>query len=266
MGQKGFANILLVVLVVVLAGALGYITLIKKPASVVQLPSDNAQNVQPTPTPPSTLNNSSTAAPSDGFSPVRNNTQIVKYSESNTEQKTFLDSLINTKNSMYIKEKIILFYFDTVKDVAVVGEPGTNNLLVGFFHPSSQAQEGGLFVVNCVGASSLSSSCSYLINGYLVLFIDDDSVGPGGGGILVYKIGDATYYSDFLKESTDYTLGGTYVREYASAPTLDTSFDGETITATLYKDNQNLGMGQYDLTKKNEKLRTVTFDLRNIQH
>ena len=29
--QKGFANILLIILVVVLAGALGYVTLVKKP-------------------------------------------------------------------------------------------------------------------------------------------------------------------------------------------------------------------------------------------
>src|SRR3989338_4010347 len=53
MNQKGFANIFLIVLVVVLVGALGYITLVKKPASIEQPQSNNLQNTQTTTPPPS---------------------------------------------------------------------------------------------------------------------------------------------------------------------------------------------------------------------
>ncbi len=42
--QKGFANIALVILVVVLVGALGYLTLIKKSAPVEQSQTNNSQN------------------------------------------------------------------------------------------------------------------------------------------------------------------------------------------------------------------------------
>jgi len=51
MNQKGFVNILLIILVVVLAGALGYVTLVKKPAPTEQSQSNNLQNTQPTPPP-----------------------------------------------------------------------------------------------------------------------------------------------------------------------------------------------------------------------
>jgi len=83
---------------------------------------------------------------------------------------------------------------------------------------------------------------------YLVFFIADDSVGPGGGSILAYKAGDISYNKKLLKESSDSNLGGTYVKEYSASgvPILDTTFDGKTITASLYKDNQYLGMGYFD--------------------
>ena len=55
MNQKGFANIVLIVLVVILAGALGYVTLIKKSVSTEQPQSNNSQNTQPT-MPPSPNN------------------------------------------------------------------------------------------------------------------------------------------------------------------------------------------------------------------
>ncbi len=57
MNQKGFANIviILIVLVVVLAGALGYVTLVKKSAPVEQPQTNNSQNTQST-TPPATNN------------------------------------------------------------------------------------------------------------------------------------------------------------------------------------------------------------------
>jgi len=47
MNQKGVVNIALVILVVVLAGTLGYVTLMKKPAQTEQ--PQSTQNVQPTP-------------------------------------------------------------------------------------------------------------------------------------------------------------------------------------------------------------------------
>ncbi|MBI2055962.1 MAG: IPT/TIG domain-containing protein [Candidatus Sungbacteria bacterium] len=53
MNQKGFANIILIVLVVVLAGALGYVTLVKKLAPVEQPSTNNSQNTQTTTPPPS---------------------------------------------------------------------------------------------------------------------------------------------------------------------------------------------------------------------
>ncbi len=62
MNQKGFSNtvIILIVLVVVLAGALGYITLVKKPTSVEQSQSNNLPSTQQTST--QTTNNSSTSS------------------------------------------------------------------------------------------------------------------------------------------------------------------------------------------------------------
>ncbi len=45
MNQRGFANIVLIVLVVILAGALGYVTLVKKPA-----PTEQSQTNTPPPT------------------------------------------------------------------------------------------------------------------------------------------------------------------------------------------------------------------------
>lgn len=205
-----------------------------------------------------------------------NNIKTIKYDQANSEQKVFLDR-VTREYSAFQRDKLILFYFDPVKNIAVVGSipPNAdssgnydkNNLIVGFFHPVSsdttQFHEGGLFVVICKDAPTLSSSCSYITDKYLVFFIADDSVGPGGGGILAYRAGDVSYDEKLLRESSDFSLGGTYVKEYnaSKVPILDTSFDGKTITASLYKDNQYLGMGYFDLTKTNEKLRTVTFEL-----
>lgn len=53
--QKGFASIVLIVFVVVLVGALGYITLVKKTALVEQPQTNNSQDTQTT-TPPPTNN------------------------------------------------------------------------------------------------------------------------------------------------------------------------------------------------------------------
>ena len=48
MNKKGFANIVLIILVVVLAGVLGYVTLVKKPAPVEQPQTSSSQNTQAT--------------------------------------------------------------------------------------------------------------------------------------------------------------------------------------------------------------------------
>ena len=47
MDQKGFAKIVLIVLVVVLAGALGYVTLVKKPVPIKPPQVNNLQDTQP---------------------------------------------------------------------------------------------------------------------------------------------------------------------------------------------------------------------------
>ncbi|OHA26837.1 MAG: hypothetical protein A3D52_00520 [Candidatus Taylorbacteria bacterium RIFCSPHIGHO2_02_FULL_44_36] len=48
MDQKGFANIILIILVVILAGVLGYIILVKKSVSTEQPQLNNLQNTQQT--------------------------------------------------------------------------------------------------------------------------------------------------------------------------------------------------------------------------
>ena len=55
MNQRGFASIVLIILVVVLAGALGYVTLVKKSTPGEKPQTNNSQNTQPT-TPPPTNN------------------------------------------------------------------------------------------------------------------------------------------------------------------------------------------------------------------
>ena len=53
MNQKGFTKIVLILLVVVLAGALGYVMLVKKTIPTEQTQSNNLQNTQPTTPSPS---------------------------------------------------------------------------------------------------------------------------------------------------------------------------------------------------------------------
>ncbi|MBI2096278.1 MAG: hypothetical protein HYT43_01430 [Candidatus Taylorbacteria bacterium] len=55
MNQKGFANIILVIVIVILVGAVGYFALVKKSPEVTQqtntlTPTNNQQNSQPSPT------------------------------------------------------------------------------------------------------------------------------------------------------------------------------------------------------------------------
>ncbi len=65
MNRKRFANIILIVLVVILAGALGYVTLVKKPASTEQLQPNSSQNTQlaPLPSLPTTCTDQQEATP-----------------------------------------------------------------------------------------------------------------------------------------------------------------------------------------------------------
>lgn len=42
MNQKGFANIILIVVIVILAGTVGYFVLLQKPSPIIQLPSGNS--------------------------------------------------------------------------------------------------------------------------------------------------------------------------------------------------------------------------------
>lgn len=201
----------------------------------------------------------------DNTKTSENNIGIIKYDQANAEQKTFLDKILAQYSvSGFEKDKIVLFYFDLTKNIAVVGTiPTADSLLVGFFHPATPDpsvapapfQQGPLIGVTCKNAASFSSSCIYVTKKYLVLFGGDDI---SLKGIYAYKVGDALYDATLLQKSW-----GSYVKEYDAnyVPTLETSFAGKTITASLYKDNQYLGMGNFDLSKKNEYLRTVTFEL-----
>ncbi|MBI2097179.1 MAG: hypothetical protein HYT40_03485 [Candidatus Sungbacteria bacterium] len=56
MNQKGFANIILIILVVVLVGALGYVTLVKRLAPIEHSQPNDSQNAQ-SPTPVNTTVN-----------------------------------------------------------------------------------------------------------------------------------------------------------------------------------------------------------------
>mgnify|MGYP001567014697 CR=1 FL=1 len=91
--KKGFANIALVVLVVVVAGALGYVVLFKKPVSTEQL---NSQNTQPTlPTmPTNTVSNSEPSitilSPNGGESYKLGDRISVKWSSHDISSETTL--------------------------------------------------------------------------------------------------------------------------------------------------------------------------------
>lgn len=71
MNQKGFANVVLIILVVVLASALGYLILFKKSAPVGQAPNNNLQNIQPTHL-PSTNSQGTAVTPSPANEDIHN--------------------------------------------------------------------------------------------------------------------------------------------------------------------------------------------------
>ena len=197
--------------------------------------------------------------------PSENNIGIIRYNQANAEQKTFLDKILEQYSVVgFRNDKVVLFYFDLTKNIAVVGTiQTTDSLLVGFFHPATPDpavapapfQQGPLIGVTCKNASSFSSSCIYVANKYLILFGGDDI---SLKAIFAYKAGDTLYDVPLLQKSW-----GNYVKEYDASyvPTLETSFDGKTITASAYKDTQYIGMGNFDLSKKNEYVKTVTFEL-----
>lgn len=94
MNQKGFANIVLIVLVVILAGALGYVTLVRKPAPVEQPQTNNLPNTQTT-TPPLPNNTVSQTLP------TANSTAGWK-----TYQNTKFNFKINYPNNLVPTESI----------------------------------------------------------------------------------------------------------------------------------------------------------------
>lgn len=278
--KRGFiVPLLLILITVLLVGGGTYVYTQHK--QIDQPTTENVELPQPTLT---------TQTQSNQIAPVVQNSNLqenkimtIKYDQATPEQKAFLDKL-TYKGSVFQKDELVLLYFDPVKNIAVVGSTwsGTNStenyakdyLDVGFFHPIILGPEpqylpmigGGPFVISCKDASTLSSTCSYVTDKHLVFFVTDDSLGPGGGSILAYTAGDTSFDEKLLKESTDFyidNLGGTYVKEYTEdeGPILDTFFDGKKITASVYEDYQYLGMGSFDLTKTNKKLKTVTFEL-----
>ena len=209
---------------------------------------------------------------------------MTTYAAATPDERSFLDMVIIKYGDVFSKESLILFYFDASKGFAVVGTPGKgateeyarDNFIVGTFQsidipgPSVSAprelssRDSNLFTAYCKNASSLNSSCLYVTGKDIVLFVDQNSEGTGAGSIFHYRAGKSDYDRDLLAKASSFALGGSYVKEYDATmytPVYGTSFDGETITATLYKDNQSLGMGYYDLSKQNVKLRTLTFPI-----
>lgn len=212
------------------------------------------------PVTPSTLTEDSVSP--NKTTPSENRMTMLTYDQLNSDQKSFIDKL-EEHNSYFRKDKIILFYYDPGKNIVVVGEKGNdspseiynrNNLFVSFYHPFSIPENLDFeyrFPVSCKNATTLPSSCGYLTDNYLVFFTEDR--------ILTYKAGDYTFNKELLKTS----CCGNYVKERdpnGGGDILDTSFDGKTITATLYTD-QYLGMGIFDYSKKIEALHTEIFRL-----
>lgn len=270
--QRGFiAPLLLALVAILLLGSGAYVYMHTR----AETSGDALRSIS---TNPPTISTSTDSVGSDlcaavqsgslsvGVSASTDGIGTIKYDQANPEQKCLLDRVLADNNFWFKKDKMVLFYFDLTKNVAVVGMATTpDSLLVGFFHPVTSGgpavapqpfKQGGLIGVECKNASSFSASCIYVTKRYLVLFGGDDI---SSKAIFAYKAGDVSYDASLQKNSW-----GSYVKGYDSnyVPTLDTSFDGRTITASVYKDNQYIGMGEFDLTKKNEYFRTVTFELK----
>ena len=99
MSHKGFAYTMLVVLVVVLAGVLGYVVLVKKPAPTEQPQPSNLPNTQQTP--PVTKNNppAPSPTPSHTSSPTQqpnNNIVSISLGQQFTLKKSQVAKIANT--------------------------------------------------------------------------------------------------------------------------------------------------------------------------
>ena len=150
--QKGFASILLIVLVVVLAGALGYVTLVKKPALTEQPPSNNSQNSQPT-TPPSS-NNVVKQNPPPTQPPVVEADINLTYPNGGEILNVNQSANINYKVGAPLKQKI------SATDKTELYLLNSNNILVGYigkfdvnstqfsWNPQQLIHNGGLDTTN----------------------------------------------------------------------------------------------------------------------
>lgn len=204
---------------------------------------------------------------------------VIPYAQATTEQKQFLDRVFATPptSSYTTKDKMVLFYFNSSTNFAVAGYSDTdsqnsdeyskNHFTIGFFHPENTGGPGARFVgsgpfqedtfsTHCKDVSTFSSPCLYVTDSYLVMTQTNE------GRVLAYKAGEVDYDRSLLQKSSP-PNGLSYVKEYDSnyVPVVDTSFNGTTLAATLYRDNQSLGMGHFDLTKKNDPVDSVSFDL-----
>lgn len=192
--------------------------------------------------------------------------EMISYDHANQEQKIFLEKL-EKQNPLYSKEDSLLFYFD--KDIVIVGVGSKNaentkewkndHFLIGLFDRTlaGSMQKGGLETVACKNATTFKSTCSYVLNNGIV-FLNPSQ-------IFYYKAGRKIEYLE--QEVVLQTLNGgeSYVKDYddvTHGPVYDTKIENNTLTVGIYKDNESIGMGNFDTTKKNEKLRVETFDLK----
>ena len=72
------------------------------------------------------------------------------------------------------------------------------------------------------------------------------------------------YDVELFKSSSSYSQGGSYTKGYDKEYNrlLETSFGTSTVTVTLFKNNQDKGMGNFDISQHNEKIKTLTFSIR----
>lgn len=119
MNQKGFANIVLIILVVILAGALGYAILVKKSTPTEQSQTNNSQNTQTTTLPPTNNTVSQT-------SPAINNT---------ADWKTFSSDLMGIEvrypSAYYVVSSFSNPGSDTLTSVTNLGKESDRSLWGG---------------------------------------------------------------------------------------------------------------------------------------
>jgi hypothetical protein len=205
MNQKGFANIILIIFVVVLVGALGYVTLVKKPAPVEQpqTNNNNSQNTQTITPPPS--NNAVPQTP-----PTVNNT---------TSWKTYSSDLMGIEVKYPPKYYVVKNFgnpgSDTFTSVTNLGKESDKNLWgkeVGgspahiqiIYHVNRRNLSIAELAKEWAASAGVASSCKNLT-----------VVGESALRCSLYVEGEGGLYSDmiFLKHS------GTTYSFAANSPT-----------------------------------------------